>query len=409
MTALRAARDGGALSLPGRVATDWRMIWLATCCGMTAALQIGKGSAALPLIRAEFGSAVSVLAAYVSLISVVAALAGFGFGMVSRRVGPRRAALTGLALIVVAGLGGALANGAVWLIGTRLIEAIGFALCTTALPALIRGAAGTGKSSAVMGIWAMWLPAGVAVAMALAALSLDPLGWRWFFVLCAVAPGVAWVALWRGGTRAVAVPPADAPQAISARDVLRRTELLVAAVFVSFSAGNMILMSFLPTILVDDMGLSPSRAGLAVMVAMLCMLPMNVATGRMIDRGWSMPLMTGAAVAVIAVAALLITADGAPGWVRMTGVIGFGLGAGVPPAAIWGSIPLLAQRPADAPLLSGLFYQGAGLGQVSGPIVAGLVLSRWPGWWIASWCVVAMMVLSIALALWLARSMAARA
>ncbi|MEQ3626547.1 MAG: MFS transporter [Celeribacter sp.] len=396
------------------------MIWIATCCGMAAAVQVGKASAALPLIRAEFGSGVSVLAAYVSLISVVAALAGFGFGMVSRRVGPRRAALTGLALIVVAGLGGALAGGAPSLIATRLIEAVGFALCTTALPAVIRAATGPGNSSAVMGIWAMWLPGGVATAMALAALSLDPLGWRWFFVLCAAAPALALMTLWRvrtvtamqdreaRGQAKVAPARATGPAPISARTVLRQTELLVAAVFVGFSAGNMILMSFLPTMLVDDMGLTPSRAGLTVMLAMLCMLPMNVATGRMIDRGWNMPLMIAGAVIVIGISALMVTAQGAPDWLRLSGVFGFGIGAGVPPAAIWGSIPLLAKRPSDAPLLSGLFYQGAGLGQVSGPILAGLVLTRVPGWWVASWCVAGMMAVTVGLTLWLARSMAAR-
>ena len=107
--------------------TNWPVVLVATFAGATAALQIGKAAVTLPLIRSDFGADVALLAVYVSLISIVAAVAGLGFGMLSRSKGPRRMACTGLSLIALGSAIGAFSPDVRFLLASRVIEAFGFA------------------------------------------------------------------------------------------------------------------------------------------------------------------------------------------------------------------------------------------------------------------------------------------
>ena len=85
-------------------------MFAATFGGTAAAMQVGKAGSTLPLIRAEFGADVSLLAIYISVISLVAAIAGIGFGLATRRIGLRRSAGAGLILIAMASLLGSTAH-----------------------------------------------------------------------------------------------------------------------------------------------------------------------------------------------------------------------------------------------------------------------------------------------------------
>lgn len=361
-------------------ATGWSVVFVATFGGAAAAMQVGKASSSLPLIRAEFGLDVSLLAIYISVVSLVAALAGVLFGLATRRIGLRRSASAGLVTIALASFAGAAAEGPALLLVSRLVEAFGFALCTSAFPALARSRAAAHRQSLVMGIWAGWMPVGVAMAMALSAGLLDLVGWRGIFVISGLVPLMALVALWA----VVPKPPAALPQPVSRlRDSLHREAIVLALVFVAFSAANMIYMGFLPTILVDELSMTPARANLAGFLAMLFLLPTNLLSGRWLDRGADPRRLLVWSFALMALAPLAIMLPALPLPARLGGIVLFAAAAGVPPAVVWAGVPMLARIPGDAPILSGVFYQGAGVGQIAGPVTAGLAFGAIGNWWAA--------------------------
>lgn len=380
--------------------TDWPVVLVATFGGAAGAMQVGKASSALPLIRAEFGADVSFLALYISLISLIAASVGIGFGVISGRIGIRRSASLGLVLIAIGSLLGAAAPSPGVLLGSRLIEALGFTLSTTAFPAVVRMGAGTRQQSLALGIWAVWMPLGVAMAMGVAAMSLDLVGWRGLFVVTAVLPLIALGALWR-----IVPRPATAPTRFRLRKsvVLRPEVLLTAALFAVFSGTSLIYMGFLPTILVDTMGLAPARANLVALLAMLCLVPTNVIGGQWLDRGVPAVRLLLMAFGVMLATPWIMLADDASHMVRYAAMGGFALAAGLPAAVIWTSVGRLARHPDEAPVLSGMIYQGAAMGQIAGPMLVGVTFDIVQSWYAAVWTMTLLCAVAVLLSLALAR------
>jgi len=357
-------------------------------------MQIGKAASTLPLIRAEFGADVGFLSLYLSVISVVAAVAGLAFGLATRRIGLRRAASAGLLLVAAGSLAGAFAPGPGTLLASRLAEAFGFVLCTSAFPALVRSAAPPHQQSLAMGLWATWMPVGVALSMALSFLLLDAIGWRGMFVLSAIVPVLALAAL-RATVPAVAAPRGPAPGRLSG--LLRREVILMAASFAAFSSSSLIYLGFLPTILVDVIELTPPLANLTAFLAVLFLLPTNLLGGRLLDRGASPGLLLVVSFAVMGLSPVALLSEALPLPLRLAGMVLFAAAAGVPPAVVWSAIPRLGRQPGDAPILSGLFYQCAAIGQIVGPIATGLIHDAQGSWWSAVWCIAALSLIGMAL------------
>lgn len=378
--------------------TDWRIVLTVTFGGAAAAMQIGKAAACLPLIRAEFGADVSFLALYISLISIVAAVVGFGFGVVTSRIGTRRSASLGLGLLTAASLASTLTESAGTLLALRLIEAFAFTFCSTSMPVLIRGGAGSTRQSLALGIWACWVPIGVAMAMGISALWLETLGWRGIYTLCALPPLLALAALWAVVPRPRVRPVTARPDL---RGVLRPEVRLMAIAFAAFSSSYMIFVAFLPTILVDTMARSVGAASVVTLLSMLCLVPTSVLTGQLLDRGVSPTLLMATTFAVLALSPVLILLPGLHEAWRYAAILGFGAAAGVPPSVAWSSVGRLSRGPDEAPVLSGILYQGAGFGQIAGPISAGLAYDVMHSWWAAVWSIMAFSGLGVILSLWL--------
>lgn len=368
--------------------TRWRAVWAATAAGAAAAMQIGKAAAALPLVRAETGADLTLLAVYVSAISAVAAVAGIAFGGIVARMGPRRAGVLGLGLAAIGSAWGATAPGLPGLLASRAPEAAGFALVATSMPALVGRAAAARDKALALGVWAAWLPVGVAAALAVA-LAWPGIGWRGVFWVSAAAPALAALGL-------LALVPTDgaAPRVpLLARPPAPAATLMGA--FAMFSGANMIVAGFLPTLLLDELGMAPRLGAAMGVAANLALVPGNLAAGWLRGRGaGGRALMAGAFVGMGACAVGLL-ADG-PAALRLGSAMAYGLFCGAIPAVIWGSVPLVARGPAEAPLVSGALYQGAGLGQIAGPLLAALAVA-WGDWTASLWVILGAVALGLAL------------
>jgi len=377
--------------------TDWRAVFAGLAGGIASALQIGKVSGALPLLRTDFATGVQTMSLYVALISFVAAAIGFWFGTLTRRFDPRRVSQTGLAITAVGALASVVAPSAGVLLASRAIEAVGFSMTATSLPLIIQAAAARRHKALALGIWSAWMPTGIGCALALSWLLIEGAGWRAVYAVAAVALLLAAVGLqvFVPGRRHATVDRADvaAPTAI-----LRPEPLKVTLVFFSFSACSLIMLGFLPTILVDDLGMGEGTAAAITMLAALGMVPTNVLSGWLLDRGAKARTLFLLSLAGIAISALLVTSSAVPPAFRLAAILMFSITTGVTPGVVWASITPLARRPGEAPLLSGLFYQGAGLGQVAGPIAAGWAFVLVAGWHGAGWTVAGFVAVALAAA-----------
>ena len=360
--------------------TDWLLVCSATFAGAAAAVQIGKAGAAMPLMRDDLGIGVAEASLYLALISVFVALTGAALGAFASRVGAARAAIGGLLLMGTASLASAAAPTTGLLLVARLFEAAGFPLVVAALPSIVGGAAATRHRGLTLGLWAAWLPLGVAAAMLIAYATLAGLGWRVYFATCALMPLSGALLLILLAPRAGAIRTAGfrlvRPSAAT---------LWVAAVFLCFSAANLIFMGFLPSVLVERMGASASAATLVSFVAALLLVPANVLTGAAASAGANRSHLMIASFAVIAVSACLFLAEGVAPALRLGGAMALAFATGMTPALVWLAVPELAEDAGTpSPAVGGAVYQAAGLGQLVGPVAAGLLVDLTESWFAAA-------------------------
>ncbi|MEM9010518.1 MAG: MFS transporter [Pseudomonadota bacterium] len=360
--------------LEGR--SDWGAIAATTFAGIAVATLIGKMSAAIPLIREDLGTGLSLLGTLAALISLVAAVAGLFFGVAARRIGPRRAVTLGL---LAAALGSALGAGAGsvgLLLLLRGVEAAGFALVVAAGPALVQSRAAARDRALSLGIWGIWIPLGVAAILLVAALGGAGLGWRGLYL---VSAGILVLsALWVR----VAVPPDAALSVPRFRfaTLARRRLMLTIAAFAAFGGANMIMLAFLPTLLIDLAALPLAWATAAAIVSSLLIMPGNVLGGWMIGRQIAAGPIILFSLVAMGLTSIMVLGEGWSIGARIGAAAAFSLACGFAPGAIWGSIPALATVPDEAPVISGLLFQGAGLGQILGPFIIGVVVEGAGAW-----------------------------
>lgn len=379
--------------------TDWKIVIVATFCGLAAALQIGKAAAALPLIRSEFQSDLTLLSVYMAVLSIVAATGGIWFGTFVRKIDERPAGLSGLLIVALGSAIGAYSPDITLLVISRFVEALGFALVATSMPGLIQGASADRHKGTALGIWAAWLPAGVAGALLISYFLMDSIGWRGVYQVCTGVVLASALLLYLATDKVEKQETSETSHRI--RDIFRAEPLLITGIFVIFAAANMVIMGFMPTLLVDTLSFSFSTATLISFFAALILLPTNIAAGWFIDLGFNRKLMFYISLALMAVMSLVIMHPDIDATVRIVTIFLLSLTTGVPPSLIWASIPSLTRQKEEAPLISGLLYQGSGIGQVMGPIVAGAAVEYSSNWFAAGWVICVLLMVGILLTVFL--------
>ena len=240
--------------------SNWLKIWIAFIAGCIAAFQIGKTAASLALIIDELGLSLFEAGMIVSLFTLVGALLGAGFGLVSDRVGHLRTALAGLAISAAGSLLGAEAANFNWLLVTRLLEGFGFILAIVALPSLISRSASAADRPLAMGLWGAFMPAGIGASMLITPALVAWHGWRGLWVDVGIVM-LLWCALlafvFRDDRGSHAESPAIADIVANA---LRAGPLLLVGGFSCYSALYQPVTAFFPTLLITDRGLALGSA-----------------------------------------------------------------------------------------------------------------------------------------------------
>lgn len=369
--------------MPARAAPSvaWAEILVIVFGGAAVALQVGKASVTLPALRDDFGLSVVLAAAYLSCISLCAALGGATFGWIATRIGIRLTGTIGLALMALASALGAFATGFGPLMAVRLAEAVALLMVVTAMPAILREATVPGRDAVPFGLWAAWMPVGIAAGMVIGRYGLEPFGWRGVHLICALPPavGALLMAVCVLNRPARRMPPSIA--LTQGRRLYTPEVLRMAACFGLYSVIYMTFAAFVPTVATESLGFPVATASALAFWAAILIIPGNLAIPLLERRGARRRGMLVWSYLAMMLLGAGFFYSGSPVSLRVICALMFAPAAGVAAAVFWASVPRLADATGTpAARISGLFFQVSAAGQFLGPIASGAMVRATGEW-----------------------------
>lgn len=366
-------------------ATPWPRVLVLFFAGVSVAFQIGKLPPALPAMRAELDLSLLAAGWLIAIFSIVTALGGVFLGAFAARFGALRTALAGMALSVIAGLAGSLAEGATWLLAMRALEGVGTVATAVAIPPILVQLAAPADRSTVLGMWGAYVPAGSGLIMLAAGPLLAVVGWRGLWLVAAAAIALAALAARiaardRAGPASAAPPPTLQEIGAVAR---RGGVLLLCLMFLFYAAQYLAVTSFVPLILVEKAGLTTAAAAVMGALVVLANAVGNILTGPALKLGIAPLRLIQLASLAMAAGAAVVLDDGLPAAVRILGGAFFSGVGGFIPGTLFALAPTHAPRPELLATVNGIILQGAAIGQFVGPpVVAALTATS--GTWFAA-------------------------
>lgn len=379
-----------------------RAAWLVVLAGVVAALQVGKLPPALPALQADLGLSLVQSGFMLSMVQLAGLVMAVFMGLLADGMGLRRSMLSGLVLLALASAAGGLATSPWVLLALRACEGLGFLLVALPAPALIRRLVPAQHLSGMLGVWGAYMPAGTALALLVGPLFIPVWGWpRWWDLFAGIALGMA---LWLA--RAVPADPVRPPATRAMGTVQRLRETLsargpwlVALTFAMYSGQWLAVVGFLPSIY-SAAGVSGALLGVLTALAAAVNMLGNLASGRLLQRGWAPAhsiTLGFAAMALGSTVAFASFTEGLP-WLRYLGVLVFSGMGGLVPGTLFSLAVRLAPGEQHVATTVGWVQQLSALGQFVGPPAVGWVAAQVGGWQLTPLVSVGCCVCGVALA-----------
>lgn len=366
--------------------TRWFPVAMAVLAGVLAGVNVGKVAPALPVLRADLGIDLVTAGWVASAIAAAMAALGLLVGMLADRMGAAR--LLGICVVVLAcgGLLGAAASGGGGLVAGRLVEAVGFVGIVVAAPRMIVLSTRPEDRGLALGIWAAYMPCGMAIAMLAAPPLLAEVGWRGLWIAGAALAGLYMMARPPFFVAAVPASPSDAGR-LEWRPMLVPGPWLYGAAFLVYSVQWFAVMTWLPTLLIDTLGMSAAAAPLATAGVVGINAFGNVGAAWLLHRGTRRWLLVGVALGVMALSGGLLFSAAVAAGAKLPLAFVFSFVGGMLPAAALSGAP--AHMPGRVALANGIVVQFSGLGSLLGPPVMAAVVGGAAAGWHDAWQVMA--------------------
>lgn len=348
---------------PGR--TAWGAVAGLMGAGVVAAAQIGGAAAALPVLQDDFGLSPATAAWYLSTVSALGATSGVLLGWLGQTLGFGRQVRLGLAAILLADLGGALADSLPWLLVARGAEGLGLVLVILAVPPLLSEVSAPGHRRLVTGAWGAYMPVGSGLAALLVPPAIGLVGWRGASVADACLAAAVLLAVVRR------VPSATERRRPSVEGLLgavrSRSVVIIAAVFGLYAAQYLAVVGLFPAALVRDEGMTVGAAGLVGAVVFLANAPSNLLGAYLLHRGAQPRWVVLAGCAGMAATVWGVLDPALTPASRIASAIAFSFIAGLVPAVLFAALAAVSGGTGSAGAAIGLVSQGSGAGQLLGP------------------------------------------
>lgn len=352
-------------------------LWLLACVTIVGTLAMHMFIPALPDAARGFGASAGQMQQTVTVYILGLALGQLIYGPLSDSLGRRPMLLAGLCLYTVASTAAFLAPSAPWLIGARLLQALGGCAGLALGRAIARDTATPETAVGTLALLNLIMMLGPGVAPSIGSIVDATWGWRAIFALLAALGLLTALGVWR------VLPETGRPTGRlhwrSVRDDYRR--LLGTPQFVGFAIGGgcatTSIYAFLaaaPFIFIEQLHASKPQVGIYLGILMAGMAAGN-ALARQLSRRWPLEkLMLGGNLLSLACAAVLLALALADrlGLGNVVGLMAlFSLGAGMTsPAALAKALGVHADLTGSAAgvygcsqmMVGGLCTLGASLG-----------------------------------------------
>ena len=340
----------------------------------------------IPLLREEFGLTLFAAGWLSSLVSVMSALAAFGFGAMADRIQPHRVMFIGIACLLLGSMLG-LASELYLLFFARILESVGFVVIAVGGPRLLRAALAGAPAGTAFGAWATYLPGGAALAMFLSPWFVSSVGWRglWILnialILIVSLPAMVVLSRRLGGMTSSAA--ADPHRSLT---VLRMPALwLLGACFGCYTLQFFAVVTFLPTFLIEDLDYSNHKAALLTAVVVMANTIGTVVGGWLLQRGVPATTQIAATLSLLWLASIGLFASFMPDETRLPAAILLSAIGGVIPGCVLASVNEVIEDISQLAAANGVVVQGSTVGNLLGPpILAGAlpVLGGWHNSWV---------------------------
>jgi MFS family permease len=277
------------------------VVAIALTAGLVAAAHVGELPPALPAIRAELGLDLISAAYLASLFSVTGMLVAVFIGVLADRVNHWRLAVAGLTLMALSGFAGSFAGSGSQLLASRFLEGIGFLAVVVAAPSLIAETATGRDRQMALGLWPGYMPGGVSIAILLAPLLLAAGGWRGLWIaLAAVSAGFAALMLIAARTPSRVRASANRGTGWTSLGaaLARPGPWLIAGCFALYGAQLYAFITWMPTLMIEERGISPASAASLTALAVVINGLSNIAGGWLLHRdvaSWAIIATAGVA------------------------------------------------------------------------------------------------------------------
>lgn len=137
-----------------RERTDWAGVMTVVAAGVVAAMQVGKGLIAGPLLQSDLGLDLSALGWITSIFAIVGVVGGMTAGAFVTAAGDRRLLGIGMAMLALGSFSGAVSPAFTLLLLSRIVEGFGFLLVVVAGPAILMRLVTSDRRDLAFSLWA---------------------------------------------------------------------------------------------------------------------------------------------------------------------------------------------------------------------------------------------------------------
>ena len=372
--------------------TRWGAIFLILFAGSVGAAQLGKLPGALPEIRADLDIGLVTAGWVISTFVLIGAVCSVAAGMTGDRFGHRRILICGIGLIAIGSFAGAMAPDSSTLIPSRIVEGLGYIAVISTGPALITRAVTDRHRSIAFGVWAFYMPFGMASMVALSPILIATTGgWRGLWIINGLLAFVAFVGLLML-LRGQKFEPVRNGRPVGWHDVWLTVSSagpwVVAVAMGSYSLVYLSSMAFLPTYLIELEGMSAGTASLLIGLAIFMNAPGCFAGAWLLKR--KMPAWIGIAIAHsgMAVCAAGLYQSGISFELRYALALILPFCGGLIPPIVLSRAQVHAPSPALYGTSMGLVIQIVSLGQFIGPPAMAALVAATGDWQSGAWLTV---------------------